>query len=207
MIVRRVAATALLALSCFGAFSQAAEARSGQETSMVNQSSADTRTAKLGKITSYTLAPDLYKKAHDRSRIHFRLALIGFVYGLAVLWIILRWKIGVTYRDWAQSVSGRRFVQALVFVPLLVITIAVLSLPLDIYSEIVEKTFGISVQSWGSWSWDWVKAQLISLVVFTLLDLAPLCRDCAKSKAMVVLLLDGFAAHWGVPGLHWPVGL
>ncbi len=136
---------------------------------MVNQAPVDTTAAKPGKITSYTLSPDLYKKAHDRSRIHFRLALIGFAYGLAVLWIILRCKIGITYRDWAQSVSGRRFVPALVFAPLLVTTIAALSLPLDIYSEIVEKTFGISVQSWGSWSWDWVKAQLISLVVFTLL--------------------------------------
>jgi hypothetical protein len=39
------------------------------------------------------LPPDLYKKAHDCSGIHFRLAVIGFVYGLVVLWLILRWKL------------------------------------------------------------------------------------------------------------------
>jgi len=34
---------------------------------------------------------------------------------------------------------------------------------------VIEKKFGISVQGWGSWSWDWIKGQLISLVIFTIL--------------------------------------
>ncbi len=121
------------------------------------------------QITAYTLPPDLYQKAHDRSRIHFRLALIGFVYGLAVLWLILRWKLAAKYRDWAERSSSRRFLQALVFSPLLLLTIAVFSLPLDIYGEIVEKRYGISVQNWGSWSWDWIKSELIGLVIGTIL--------------------------------------
>src|ERR1700690_218839 len=53
-------------------------------------------------VTAYTLPPDRYKKARDKSQIDFRLALIGFVYGLVVLWIILRWKIGAEYRNWAE---------------------------------------------------------------------------------------------------------
>ncbi|MBZ5572259.1 MAG: M48 family metallopeptidase [Acidobacteriia bacterium] len=117
------------------------------------------------RITAYTLPADVYQKAHDRSRIHFRLALIGFVYGLAVLWAILRWKLAPKYRDWAERFSSRRFLQSAVFSPLLLLTIAVLTLPLDIYGEVVEKRFGISVQSWSSWGWDWIKAQLISLVI------------------------------------------
>src|ERR1700693_2308554 len=121
------------------------------------------------QITAYTLPPDLYQKAHDRSRIHFRLALIGFVYGLAVLWLILRWKLAAKYRDWAERSSSRRFLQALVFSALLLLTIEVFSLPLDIYGEIVEKRYGISVQNWGSWSWDWIKSELIGLVIGTIL--------------------------------------
>jgi STE24 endopeptidase len=121
------------------------------------------------KVTAYTLPPDLYKKARDRSRIHFRLALISFVYGLVVLWGILRWRVGVRYRDRAEKFSANRFLQALVFSPLLVLTIAVATLPLDVYSETVEKRFGISVQGWGSWGWDWAKGQLVSLVIFTIL--------------------------------------
>jgi STE24 endopeptidase len=121
------------------------------------------------RVTAYTLPPDLYKKAHDRGRIRFRLALISLVYGLIVLWVILRWRLGAKYRDWAERFSARRFLQALVFAPLLLLTIALFTVPLDVYSEMVEKEFGISVQGWGSWSWDWVKNQLISLVVFTIL--------------------------------------
>ncbi len=121
------------------------------------------------KVTAYTLPPDLYKKAHDKSRIDFRLQLIGFVYGVAVLWIILRWKLGAKYRDWAERSSGKRLVQALIFSPLFLVTVGVFTLPLDIYSETIEKKYGISVQAWGSWSWDWIKAQLISIVIFTIL--------------------------------------
>jgi Zn-dependent protease with chaperone function len=130
-------------------------------------SSADAQTAR--RVTAYTLPPDLYKKAHDRARINFRLALIGFVYGLVVLWLILRWKIGAKYRDWAEGISGNRFLQAVVFAPLLTLTIAVFTLPLDIYGEMSEKQFGISVQGWGSWAWDWTKGEIISLILATIL--------------------------------------
>src|SRR5579859_6768705 len=60
-------------------------------------------------VTAYSLPPALYKKAHDRSRINFRLTLIGFVYGLVVLWLILRWKFSAAFRNWAEKVSSRRF--------------------------------------------------------------------------------------------------
>ena len=61
------------------------------------------------KVTAYTLPPELYKKARDRSRIHFRLALISFAYGLIVLWAILHWKLGSKYRDWAEKAFAKRF--------------------------------------------------------------------------------------------------
>jgi len=121
------------------------------------------------QIIAYTLPSDVYKKAHDRSRIRFVLALVSFVYGLVVLWATLHWKLGVKYRDWAEKVSPGRFLQALVYGPLLLLTIAVFTAPLDVYSEVVEKEFGISVQAWGSWSWDWIKEQLISIIIFTIL--------------------------------------
>ncbi len=121
------------------------------------------------RITEYSLPPDLYKKAHDLNRIHFRLALLGFVYGLVVLWLILRWKLSAKYRDVAERFSGKRFLQAFIFSPLLLLTIAFLTFPLDLYGEWIEKQYGISVQGWGSWAWDWTKGQLIGLVLGTLL--------------------------------------
>ena len=121
------------------------------------------------KVTAYTLPPDRYKQAHDLGRIHFRFALIGFVYGLAVLWIVLRWKFASTYRDWAERFSRRRFAQAIVFSPLLILTIAIFTLPSDIYEEHVSRAYGISIQSWGSWIWDWAKGQFIAIILGTIL--------------------------------------
>jgi STE24 endopeptidase len=121
------------------------------------------------KVTAYTLPPDLYTKAHNLNRIRFRLALLGFVYGIAVLWLILRWKLAPKYRNWSERFSSKSFLQSALFSPLLLLTIAALTLPLDIYGEWVEKQYGISIQGWASWSWDWIKAELISLVMGTIL--------------------------------------
>jgi STE24 endopeptidase len=116
-------------------------------------------------ITHYTLPPDRYKKAHDLGRIRFRFNIISFIFGLVVLWLILRLKLAPRYRDWAEKISSRRFVQALVFAPLFLITVAILGLPADLYQEWVERVYGLSVQSWGSWAWDWTKGQLISYII------------------------------------------
>src|SRR5690242_1801948 len=90
-------------------------------------------------ITTYSLPPDLHKKAHDLNRIRFRQALIAFVYGIVVLWLVLRWRLAPKYRDWSERISSNSFVQSLVFSPLLLLTIAILTSPMDIYSEWVEK--------------------------------------------------------------------
>ncbi|MBV8051469.1 MAG: M48 family metallopeptidase [Acidobacteriaceae bacterium] len=119
-------------------------------------------------VTAYTLPPDLYQKARNLSKIRFRLELIGFVYGIVMLWVILHFKVAPKYRDWAERFSLNRFLQSLVFAPLILLTIAILTLPLDIYGEWVEKQYGISIQSWPSWTWDWVKAEIISLIVGTI---------------------------------------
>jgi STE24 endopeptidase len=121
------------------------------------------------KTTAYTLPPDLHEKAHRRNRIHFRLALVSVVYGILVLWLILRWRLAPKYRDWSERFSSKRFLQSALFSPLLLATIAILTLPVELYGEWVEKQYGISVQGWGSWTWDWAKAQLISFAIGTIL--------------------------------------
>jgi Zn-dependent protease with chaperone function len=121
------------------------------------------------KITAYTLPPDLYRKARNRGRIGFASRIIGFFYGLLVLWFILRRRLSAKYRDWAEGFSRHRFLQALVFTPLLVLTIGVLQLPIDIFYESVSKLYRISVQPWPSWTADWAKAQLLAIIIGSLL--------------------------------------
>ena len=121
------------------------------------------------RVTAYTLPPDLYKKARNRAEIRFRFELISFVYGLFVLWLILRWKLAPKYRDWAEKSSSNRFLQSLVYSPLLLLTMGILTLPADIYDNWSERKFGLSVQGWGSWTWDWAKTQLIGMILGTIL--------------------------------------
>jgi STE24 endopeptidase len=121
------------------------------------------------KIAAYTLPPDLYRKARNRGRIGFASRIIGFFYGLFVLWFILRRKVSAKYRDWAEKSSRYRFLQALVFTPPLVLTIGVLQLPIDIFQESIAKLYKISVQSWPSWTADWAKAQLLTIIIGSLL--------------------------------------
>jgi Zn-dependent protease with chaperone function len=121
------------------------------------------------KITKYTLPPERYEKARNLGKIQFRFALISFVYGLVVLWFVLRGKFAAKYRTWAESTSSKRFVQALVFSPLLILTIDVLGLPTGIYQNYVSRQYGLSVQGWSSWFWDWTKGEIVSIIAATIL--------------------------------------
>jgi Zn-dependent protease with chaperone function len=120
-------------------------------------------------ITAYTLPPDRYKKAHDLGRIYFRFTLISFFYGLVATWLVLRWKLASKYRSLAEGASSTRFVQAAVFAPLLFLTIDVLELPPGMYQQWLSRSYGISVQGWASWFWDWTKGEFISILLAILL--------------------------------------
>jgi STE24 endopeptidase len=119
-----------------------------------------------GRITKFTLPPDREAKSRALAKVRSRTWLASTVYGLLVLLAVLWWKLGAKYRDAAERVSVRRFVQVLVFAPLIAVTIDVLMLPTGIYDNWIERQYGLSVQGWASWFWDWTKGELIS-VIFT----------------------------------------
>src|SRR6266480_3077471 len=123
------------------------------------------------RITAYHLSSELYRKAKTLGRIRFSFRLFSFFYGLVVLWFILQRRYSAKFRNLAESVSRKRYVQALIYVPLLILTIALLQLPLDLFNEILFKRYGISIQSWSSWTGDWFKIQLLTIFGGTLLAL------------------------------------
>jgi Zn-dependent protease with chaperone function len=120
-------------------------------------------------VTAYVLPPDLYKKAHDLGRIDFWAELIAFPYGLILFWLILRWKLPAKYCDRAEKSSSNRFLQAAVYSPLLILTAAALMSPLDLFDHHLARSYGLSVQGWGSWAWDWTKGQCVNVIVGTFL--------------------------------------
>jgi len=167
-------AVALIALAispiAFGKASYLGQSQSTPASESHGAQSADSAARPVErKITAYTLPPDLYKKAKALSRTRFRFDIISFFYGLLILWITLHWKLGPKFRDTAEKASSSRFVQALVFTPLLILTIAILQLPADAYQHWVSLSYGISVERWGAWLLDYGKAQLILIVGGSLL--------------------------------------
>ena len=119
-------------------------------------------------ITEYSPPPAIAAKAagyRDALHTHF---FIGTFYGFLVLLAVLYWRLGPKYRVWAERVSSRRFVQVLIFAPLMLLTVSVLSLPTTIWDQMLELNFGRSVQHWASWWSDWLTNQIIYLIVGTL---------------------------------------
>jgi len=131
--------------------------------------SAAASNAPATETTEYKLPPDKLAKSTALYNLRFKLRLFDTVYSLLVLVAILSLGIAAKYRDWAERVSKYRFVQAFIFVPLLLLTITVLSLPLDAYQQSISREYGLSVQGWGSWFGDVAKGTLLSVVIFALL--------------------------------------
>ncbi len=119
------------------------------------------------QTVQYTLPPDKLAKSKALYDLRTKLLFIGTGYSLLVLLALLALGIAAKYRDWAERVSKYRFVQALIFVPLLLVTLTVLELPLDAYQQHVSRQYGLSVQGWVSWFGDVAKGQAVSLIMFT----------------------------------------
>ena len=115
-------------------------------------------------VTAYTLPPKLYKKARDLSRIFFAFDLIVALYGLAILWLLLHWKIAPRYREWAEAVSRHGALQTLVFAPLILLTADLFELPVGIFENWELRRYGLSLQGWASWGADWAKQEILTLI-------------------------------------------
>jgi Zn-dependent protease with chaperone function len=119
-------------------------------------------------LTEYQPPPGEYARAVAYSHASYSHTFVNAAWGLVAL-LLLRWRIGPRVRDWAERAGGRRFVQVLVYAPLLLLTVAVLGLPSDVWDQTLSRRFGLSVQGWRSWAADWLINQALLLLIGTLL--------------------------------------
>lgn len=162
---RNLAGTLLLCL--FSLLPQAFAAQpQSRSASLQSQQSVQVQPPRQSAdVKAYTLPPDLYEKAVKYSRAQYILYFAGFIWGVIALLLVLAWRLAPKYRDWAERATSVRFLQAVIYTPLLLLTVAVIGLPLDIYGHWLSLDYGISVQSWSSWAGDWAKGQLLSLIL------------------------------------------
>lgn len=154
----------LLFLLCSGAGTTQAQ---GSASASSNSLTAQTQSSKQNtqEVKAYTLPPELYEKAVKYSRAQYILYFAGFAWGVIVLLLVLAWRLAPKYRDWAESATRFRFLQAVIFTPILLLTIAILELPVGIYGHWLSRSYGISVQGWTSWAGDWAKNQGLSFIL------------------------------------------
>jgi STE24 endopeptidase len=120
------------------------------------------------RITAYTLPPDRHRLAHQLHRTAFGFRLAGLVYLPVVLLFILYSKLAANFRSLAERITAKRIVQGFIFTPLLIAVIALFQLPIDVYFHHLSTQYGLSIQSWPSWLFDWTKEQGLNIVGATL---------------------------------------
>jgi Zn-dependent protease with chaperone function len=112
---------------------------------------------------AYHLPPDKLAKAIALSRVRSVLHFAGEIWGLIVLWLLLATRAAAWLEAWVGKLSQKRWVQGLMFFAVLIVVLTVAGLPLDVYAHSVSRSYGISVQGWGSWFGDQGKALGLSM--------------------------------------------
>jgi STE24 endopeptidase len=141
---------------CFAQTPTPAPAASSQQARSLTQGPA------------YSLPPAKLKRAEALNRDDNWLWAIGTVWSLVSLLLFLRlhWAAGLS--RFAAGITHRPWVQGFIFLPLLIIAIRLLNLPLSLIWHHLGLAYGLSIERWPAWAWDWTKGLLVSLVISTL---------------------------------------
>ena len=159
--------TVLVLVLAIGAFLPVTRAGStgqaGTRTPGGTSSTDNVTAAPKASTETYQLPPERYQKAVSLARKEYALYFVAVAWGVIVLLALLQTGTVARLQDLAESASPRRKVQALIFVPGLMLLLAVLHLPISIYAHRLSLQYQQSVQGWASWFWDWTKGELLSL--------------------------------------------
>jgi Zn-dependent protease with chaperone function len=83
--------------------------------------------------------------------------------------LILRVGIAAKFREIAETVSEKKWIQCLVFVPFLILLTDLLNLPVRVYWHALSLRYQQSIQHWGSWLVDLAKEEALSVGLAALL--------------------------------------
>jgi STE24 endopeptidase len=153
----------------------------------------------------YLLSHDRYEKAVSYSRAGYTLYFLSYAVIISVLLLILRLGFAAKLRDLAESVSDKRWVQCVVFVPLLILLTDLFDFPISVYWHALSLRYEQSIQHWGSWLLDYLKGTALS-VGFTILLALLLSLAMRKSPrhwwfyfwlaALPIVLFIVFISPW-----------
>jgi Zn-dependent protease with chaperone function len=158
----------------------------------------------------YRLSRERYEKAVSYSRAGYTLYFISYFFSALVLVLILRLGIAAKLRDIAEDAGDKRWIQCLVFVPLLILLTDLFELPVRIYWHALSLRYQQSIQHWGSWIVDWSKEEALSvgLAVLLIFVLTLAMRTSPRRwwfyfwlAALPILLFFFFISPWFIDPL------
>jgi STE24 endopeptidase len=117
---------------------------------------------------AYSLPPEKLQRAEALNRSENWLWAISTVWAVVYLLLFLRLHWAGRLSRLSARVATRPWVQGLIFLPLLVIAIHLLTLPLSIAGHHLGLAYGLSIERWPAWFWDWTKGLLVSIVMMTI---------------------------------------
>jgi STE24 endopeptidase len=137
--------------------------------------------AEQAQTEQYTLSHERYEKAVAYSRAGYTLYFVSVILGLLVLFLVLRLGVAAKLRDFAETASDKRWLQCLIFVPLLLAILDLCDLPIGMYWHSLSLRYEQSIQGWGSWLWDWTKSEVLTtafaivlaLILFSVMRRSP----------------------------------
>ena len=118
-----------------------------------------------GQVQGYTLSPAQEAQAIAYARARHELYFLDVAYGFLLLVLLLQLRVAPFFRDLAERTADTSFAQTIIFVPLLLLTIDVLSLPTAIWSHRLALKYQQSIQGWGSWLVDWAKGEGVEVTI------------------------------------------
>ncbi len=136
---------------------------SPQQSGSSQDTASEANTTEQTKTEQYTLSHERQAKAVAYSQAGYTLYFVSYFLGGLFLFLLLRLGWAAKFRDIAENVTDKKWIQGFVFVPLLFLTLDVLDLPVSLYWHALSLHYRQSIQSWGSWFWDWTKGELINV--------------------------------------------
>jgi len=109
----------------------------------------------------YTLSHERYEKAVAYSRAGYTVYFIWVGLGLCGAWLFLHLRLAAKIRDFAEELTEKRFLQGLIFIPVLFLGVELIELPVLLYWHSLSLRYQQSVQGWSPWLLDWAKEELL----------------------------------------------
>ncbi len=124
---------------------------------------------RVGKCRATRSPPAQEAQAIAYATARHELYFLDVAYGLLLLVLLLQLRVAPMFRDLATRAADGNFSQSIVFVPLLLLTIDVLSLPTAIWGHRLSLKYQQSIQGWGSWLVDWMKGEALEVTIGVLI--------------------------------------